>query len=56
MQGKVWSIRGADGILRSPGKTKGLTCDADSRREFELREGEECTKMQVEVGKAASRA
>lgn len=49
-------MRGADGILRSLGKTKGLTCDADSCREFELLEGEKCTKMQVEAGTAASRA
>lgn len=37
------------------GKTKGVICDADSRCEFELREGEKRTKMQVEAGKAASR-
>lgn len=37
-----------------PGKVKELPCEAGSRCEFELREGEKRTRMHVEAGQAAS--
>ncbi|MBU9337262.1 fimbrial biogenesis chaperone [Burkholderia multivorans] len=37
-----------------PGKTKELPCDAGSRCEFEMREGEKRTRMHVEQGKVAT--
>lgn len=39
-----------------PGRTKELPCDAGSRCEFELREGEQRTKMHVEAGQVASKS